>query len=568
MITVKNLIMESKFFRFLISLIVTAVSLVLILILLLLFSWQGADASDKGLDPGVPVLFFFDRSVELAQQFFTFGAKSQIDLQAKFAGERLLEMSTILRREGTAVSLSEGGPEGGYKKAQELFSVHITKIADLLAEEKAKGKDANQLAQMAIDTIESKETEAETAIADELDSIREKNNSIIQEIQSNFGGGDKARADKLVENFRQLDTYKKIDLFAGAKANMIELAGNGEEKISAFLDPKVDAEKLAKRIGDEKESFLINVVYDNITLPQDEVAKLQADVSAAKNFFDQGDYEGVKNSAKSASEKIDSLKIKFEDLKKDSVSLTVNFAGSGGGSFSTKHYNGSFIPPDGEFDCQNHVCRGKYDRGVIAVMTAIPKDGSQLEGWNGECYGRSDCFMVFDSDKSIDLNFATIATYKHPVLGFSVNYPDALTVETSNAANSLCTARPCLAAFRDQSGRAPNYIIVLGAATLKALFGASAVAEIEKDLDKEVDKGKAVVTTIHDKKVYQYINNPGKPTEVVAGFCKIFGFEPASIQSFYIFIVKNSLVFLGFQNPPADAPDFNDYLDIQSLVTP
>lgn len=565
---VKNSIMGSKILRFFISLIIAAVSLVLILILFLLFSWQGADASDKGLDPGVPILFLFDRSVELTQQFFTFGAKSQIDLQARFAGERLSEISTILRREGMSIDASEGGPQAGYKKAQELFSAHIAKIADILAEETAKGKNTKQLAQEAADIIEVKEAEAEMAIGKELDSTREKNNYLIQEIQSNFGVGGKTRADKLVEDFRHLDTYKKIDLFAGAKANTVELAGNGEEKISAFLDPKVAAEKLAKRIEDEKESFLINVVYDNITLPQDEVAKLQADVSGTKNFFDQGDYEGVKKSAKSAGGKIDILKQKFEDMKKDSVSLTVKFVGTGGGSFNTKSYNGGFVPSGGSFDCQKHVCRGKYERGAIVVITPNPLGGSKFEEWGSECYGKSDCFVVLDSDKSVDLNFATIATYKHPALGFSIDYPDALTVETPSASNALCAVKPCLVVFRDESGRAPNYIIVLGATILKGIFGTSAMTGVEKELDEDVGKGEAVATTINDKKIYQYINNPSKPTDAVAGFSAVFGFPPESVQSFYAFTVKTSLVIFGVQNPPADAPDFNDYADIKSLVTP
>lgn len=167
---------------------------------------------------------------------------------------------------------------------------------------------------------------------------------------------------------------------------------------------------------------------------------------------------------------------------------------------------------------------------------------------------------------------ASLQIYKHPTVGFSINHPRYLTLETpALPANAKCkAAAPCLVAFKDPNfdNYIVNQIIALSATDAgvkKEAFLSGATGGFQAD----ADTGLATVIAVGNKKIYKYENNSAQAANTIAIFSKLIDSDPASEQTMYAFTSGDSIVIILVRKPPAGAPtDYNGYLNINSLIIP
>lgn len=155
-----------------------------------------------------------------------------------------------------------------------------------------------------------------------------------------------------------------------------------------------------------------------------------------------------------------------------------------------------------------------------------------------------------------------IATYTHPVIGFTFNYPKTLTVATSTQAAAQCPNKPCFIALNDPSynNEAVNWILVVPVASM-----GGDKAKLQAALDEDISKGVATAVTVKDIKMAKYINDPNNPSEEAIAIYESMGLDPSKEVSMYQFLTDDSAAMVGFRTLPTGAPaDYDDYLDIWS----
>jgi predicted nucleic acid-binding Zn ribbon protein len=161
-----------------------------------------------------------------------------------------------------------------------------------------------------------------------------------------------------------------------------------------------------------------------------------------------------------------------------------------------------------------------------------------------------------------------LATYNHPVIGFSIVYPKNLTLQTfAPPAGSTCSKDPCIIIFKNPSykNESVNWIFVLAAADVTKEF----INGATKGFQEDVANGEAVTVTIGGKTLYKYVNDSAKPSKSLNEFYQTFGFDSSREQSMYTLISGDSIILIGFRKSPSGAPsDYSDYLNINTLRFP
>ena len=536
-------------------------------LLIFLASFGGVDDADWGLDPAWSMYFPLELAAEKIQEFFTFGAQNKARLHIELAGERLSETIMILRRSGANATFGEEMSKRGAEKAQELFRRHMKKAVAILVEEKSKDEDMLWLAQELDSILETKEAEIKDAFDKKLDVMNGRELDIFEEIQVSFGAGDDARAQKFLDEFAQLNQKSKKELLEQAEIDIMKRFVFEKEKLERLLEPKIAAEKIIVRVEDVKSALLEKVKKEHITLPKADLKEFEKLLKEAQGSFAKSDFESARKSAREAEEKFDAVQQKFIELKRAPVVLTIDFAGTGSGSFQTTAYGGNSLSEDKFCD----PCKKKFDRGTLVVIKAITAEGSKFTGWSGACSETSSCVVLLDSNKNVSINFTSkkplvqklpMYRYTHPLAGFSIDYPQTLKVVAAVEAGSKCAEITCFLVFKNPAygEEGVNYIFVLLLADLKLTPETS-----EASLKKDVTEGKATPVKIGNRTIYKY----SATSETALGLYKSFGIDPSREQFIYVVNAGDRAVIIGFRNPPPGAPaSYSDYLDIQSLVIP
>ncbi|MDD5145969.1 MAG: zinc-ribbon domain-containing protein [Candidatus Pacebacteria bacterium] len=165
--------------------------------------------------------------------------------------------------------------------------------------------------------------------------------------------------------------------------------------------------------------------------------------------------------------------------------------------------------------------------------------------------------------------------YKHPVAGFSLNYPRFLKIETpALPESSTCKkAAPCLVVFKDPShdDYVVNFIFVMAASdagVTKEKFIDTATASLKEDVHNNV----ATVSTISGQQVYKYTKGSEKSDETIEYFSMLFSTlsgeksDYDQIQTIEVFFHDDSMIAIFFREAPAEAQDnYDNYLDTSSL---
>lgn len=156
--------------------------------------------------------------------------------------------------------------------------------------------------------------------------------------------------------------------------------------------------------------------------------------------------------------------------------------------------------------------------------------------------------------------------YKHPILGFTFDYPKALTLETPTLPGPKCPHEPCFITLKNPSydNEVVNWIAISPVTSM-----GKNKTDLQAGLDDDASKGLATSLTVDGIKMNKYINNPDKPTNVFLTIGKMTGLDPSQEKIMYIFVIGNSGFMMAFKTPPSGAPaDYNLYLNIQSWKNP
>lgn len=158
------------------------------------------------------------------------------------------------------------------------------------------------------------------------------------------------------------------------------------------------------------------------------------------------------------------------------------------------------------------------------------------------------------------------AQYKHPILGFTFDYPKTLILETPPTPDYPCPNNPCFIVLKNPSyhNEVVNWIMI---STVSSM--GKDKTDMQANLDKDVSRGWATALTVNGIKMNEYINDPKKPTNSFITIGKMVGLDPSQEKSMYTFFIGNTGAMVFFKTPPTGAPaDYNTYLDIQSWKNP
>lgn len=163
-------------------------------------------------------------------------------------------------------------------------------------------------------------------------------------------------------------------------------------------------------------------------------------------------------------------------------------------------------------------------------------------------------------------------TYEHPSIGFTINHPKSLQVETRTSQSGVpCKASaPCFVVFKNSyyNDYIVNWFVTLSA-TDAGIDKETFLAGLTDGLKEDLDNGLATTMTVGDKTIYKYENDSSDPTGTVTGFSNMVGLDPSLEKTMYVFDSGDSAVIISFRKPPTGAPSgYKDYLYISSLVIP
>jgi hypothetical protein len=564
----------NKFLKIIFKTVYAMVVTVGVVVFPFVFAFKGVDASDRGFDPAIPILFVFDRAGENVQQFFTFGVQNQAKLQTAFSTERLQEMAVILRRSGTAVSANEGAPQKGYKQAQELLKEHIDKAALILEQEKAKGKDVAPLAKELSDKLVAQDEQLTRTINDQLADLKNKKQSIIDEAGADFSAGQDDRGKKFLKSYSNLNIADKIDFWNAQKGMVAILCDDAQNVLEKFLTKKEQNDYLSKRIQSRRDDLVDTAKNQEVVLPETDLAVLDQVISGANDLKSKDDHEKAQEAFKNAESKIDLLRLTFKKMAKEPGKVRINFFGAG--NFKSNNHGGSFLPKDTDWQCDKGVCQGSYERGTLVVLTAqADKEDQPFNSWDGDCSGSGACFLAINGDKAIDIVFGkpkpavTTLTYTHPSLKFTVKYPSTLkiTVAPSSATPKCIKGAPCLAAFTNPAygSVGANWFFVFSAADI----GKDTIEALVEGVAYDLSQKYCAEVKIGSVEAIKYSNIAANASQGLQSFYKTLGIPPEQEASLYIFATGDALVLFGVRQPPSGAPsNYKDYVDINSLTAP
>ncbi len=172
--------------------------------------------------------YFLDRLGENIREFFTFNPEAKAKLQIEFAGERISEISVMVKNDKISVNRTKG-----IERAKALLLGNIAEAAEIIKKEKTGGKDVTKLAK----EIDNSFNAQEKLLVKTFQDARKKLKKDRIALKRKLTGVDNASLDA---QMKVLDT--QIGDLKGAQDSIRGLFDNEQDKIKVELDDKAKEE--------------------------------------------------------------------------------------------------------------------------------------------------------------------------------------------------------------------------------------------------------------------------------------------------------------------------------------
>lgn len=186
-----------------------------------------------GITPESP-FYFLDMLGENLQEFFTFNPESKAKLQIKFAGERISEISAMVKKNGAAAK--------GITKAKTLLLANVAQAAEIIQKEKTTGKDVTKFAKNIDDAFDVQEKLLVQTFQDARKKLKQNRAALKQNLKKT--DSDSTSLDAQI---RGLD--KDMNEMKGMQDDLNNLFNNEQKKIEKELN---DEDKKGDKVESEK----------------------------------------------------------------------------------------------------------------------------------------------------------------------------------------------------------------------------------------------------------------------------------------------------------------------------
>ncbi|MEK7174553.1 MAG: DUF5667 domain-containing protein [Patescibacteria group bacterium] len=284
--------------------IIKSAGLLALIVPFLAFGQGQSAVASAGLTPENS-LYFFDRFGEALQRFFTFNPEAKARLEISFAAERIAEIRVILDTKGVKA--------GGITVAEESLKSNLRRAAEILAGEKAKGKDIGQLANSLSDEVGRNKDLLKQTFEDQKDAIEKKQEELKAAIRVALAAGDTAKVDALTKELQDLKDQKK--LLEDKEDEQEDAIDDEDEKLDEQMSDQKEVEEKIREAGKKKDEIVREAGKEGVEVPAGAFEEFDALLAKAQAAFDGGNYAEAKSFAKQAKKVLEGVHENVGELK-------------------------------------------------------------------------------------------------------------------------------------------------------------------------------------------------------------------------------------------------------------
>lgn len=258
-----------------------------------------------GITPDSP-FYFLDRFGEFLQEFFTFNPEGKAHLQITFAAERIAEIKIILETKGVEAK--------GLDVAQARLTAHAEKAANIVEEEKEKGKDVAKLAGEIVDNFHLQRKAAKKVFEDVKQEFFTQKEQLHQELLVAIEAGDTEAQERVRSELSQIEATKDE---AEAKKDAAILALEAEkDRLHDELEEKKRQEDEARDAAEEAEEAKKEAKERQKEL-EEEIEEEQAEAEVRMKEAEEKEKEHIQEEAEEAKERLEQEKARAEEAREE-----------------------------------------------------------------------------------------------------------------------------------------------------------------------------------------------------------------------------------------------------------
>lgn len=258
-----------------------------------------------GFVPESP-FYFFDKLGEAIQEFFTFNPQAKARLQITFAAERIAEIKIILETKGVEAK--------GLDVAQSRLQANIAKAANIVSNEKSKGRDVSALAQDLSDKFEAPKSALTQTFKDQKKILEAREDELKAKLRVAHRAGDTAQEEVLAQELGQVKAQK--ELLELKEEDIEDDLGVEEERIKEEMEAQHKAEKAIRKAEKEKQEVIDEAAEEDVVLATDAFVEFDNLILQAKSVLGAGNFEEARRLAKEAKISLEKIEKTIKELEK------------------------------------------------------------------------------------------------------------------------------------------------------------------------------------------------------------------------------------------------------------
>ncbi len=284
--------------------IIKSILISLLFVPLFVFAQNQAVLPSAGITPESP-FYFIDKIGEALRDFLTFNPEAKARLQVAYAAERVAEIKVILETKGVEAK--------GLDVAKARLEANASKAADIVKQEKEKGKDVSKIAGEIVDNFHIQRKAAKEAFDVAKDDFKTKKRELHNQLLAVIEAGDTALQEQIRGELVQIEVAKdeaeakKDATIASLEAEKDRLQDELEEKKRQEDEARDAAEKAEeeRKKAEEKQEELEEKM-------REEEAKKQEKLREAE----EREQEQIEKEAEKAQEELKKEQERVEEERK------------------------------------------------------------------------------------------------------------------------------------------------------------------------------------------------------------------------------------------------------------
>lgn len=264
---------------------------IIIALIAALVGGGGVTMASQNSLPG-DVLFPVKVLTEEARAAFAFDAKSEANLQMKFAARRVGELKDLLEQRGVDA--------GGIDIALARLEDNTARAAARIEVERRSGREMSATAKQIDDSLFSNRKRVGELFSQQEKALESRIDGLIGQIQAARSAGDEAKASSLSDQLKKVQALKeklyekkeKAEKKLRDKERMIEQSFSQEQRANG---DRANAQEAILQMEQGRRDLIERAGRDNVVLSESEIKNLDDNISQAKSDLQAGRFREAEN---------------------------------------------------------------------------------------------------------------------------------------------------------------------------------------------------------------------------------------------------------------------------------